>query len=182
MVYNMYRMYRSSTPHYCLRAIKRLQLRHKPHPLPSLFPLELRAHNATSTAINHMLPQHTHDLAILPPLRHRSIRRLERPNRLRPLPTSRRARNPPPIRPAKWPPIRSALRFIRHSLSLRLGCRESRPSAFSIRERGRRWFLRGPVVDIPVILVKEKIVLLQLRRRHRSEMCVGEGGEQEIRL
>lgn len=40
--------------------------------------------------------------------------------------------------------------------------------------------LRGPVVNIPVVLVEEQVVLLKLGRGHGLEMGLGEGGEDEV--
>lgn len=40
--------------------------------------------------------------------------------------------------------------------------------------------MRGPVVDIPIVLVEEQVVLLELVKGHCSEVVVGEGGAEEI--
>ncbi len=46
--------------------------------------------------------------------------------------------------------------------------------------RGRRRFLSGPIVDIPIVLIQEEVVLLELLRRHLCKVGVCEGGEEEI--
>ena len=38
------------------------------------------------------------------------------------------------------------------------------------------------VVDVPVVFVKEEVVLPKLRRGHGLEVGGGEGGEQEVGL
>ena len=40
--------------------------------------------------------------------------------------------------------------------------------------------MSSPIVDIPIILVEEDIVLLQLRGGHLGEVVVREGGEEEV--
>ena len=38
----------------------------------------------------------------------------------------------------------------------------------------------SPIVDIPVVLVKEDVVLLELLRCHAGQVRISEGGEEEI--
>ncbi len=127
--------------------------------------------HSTRTPINHMLPQHGQYLTILPPCRHRPIRRFESPYRLRPLPTPRR-----PLTP------RIRRRRAVDPCALRGRCGKFGAVAFGGLARGRGRFLRGPVVDVPVVFVEEEVVLLELGRRHAAEVGVGEGGEEEIRF
>jgi hypothetical protein len=42
--------------------------------------------------------------------------------------------------------------------------------------------LGRPVVDVPVVLVEEEVVLLQELGRHRGQLGVGEGAEEEVTL
>ena len=42
--------------------------------------------------------------------------------------------------------------------------------------------LGGPVVDVPVVLVEEEVVLLQELGGHRGQLGVGEGAEEEVTL
>lgn len=157
-VYNIYS--RSYYEGCGLRPIKRLQLRHETHPLPSLLALEIRPHDTTSAAINDMLSQHTHNLAVLPPLRDRSIGGLEGANRLRPLTAPRCTRDPPPVRLTYRSAVRSSLRLLCGCLPLHVRRSEVRTSTFSVGERRRRRLLSSPVIDIPIVLVEEKVVLL----------------------
>ncbi len=46
--------------------------------------------------------------------------------------------------------------------------------------RGRRRFLSGPIVNIPIVLIQEEVVLLKLLRRHLCKVGVCEGGEEQI--
>lgn len=44
------------------------------------------------------------------------------------------------------------------------------------------FFLRRPVVDVPVVLVEEQVVLRHLLFRHGGEVLVCEGREEQICL
>ncbi len=124
--------------------------------------------HAPRTPLNNMPPQHGQNLAVLPPLRHRSIRRLEGTDRLSPLAAPGCALSP-------------LVGFgLVHWLALCRGSGEGGIAAFRRFMRGRRRFLRGPVVDVPVVLVEEEVVLFELLGRHVGEVGVGEGGEEEV--
>lgn len=45
---------------------------------------------------------------------------------------------------------------------------------------GQGGFLRGPVVNVPVIFVQKQVVLLELFGRHGAEVGGGEGGEDQV--
>ena len=42
--------------------------------------------------------------------------------------------------------------------------------------------LGGPVVDVPVVLVEEEVVLVQELGAHRGQLGFGEGAEEEVPL
>lgn len=133
-----------------------------------------------STAILDVLAQHRQYLAVLPPGWDRTVGRLEGSNSLCPFTASRLA-NPPAIgirnRPSIW---RTFDLF--NNLALHLGIRKPGTCAFRVRHRGRRRLLSSPVINIPVILVKENIILLQLFCGHDTEICIGEGGQEKVAL
>jgi hypothetical protein len=55
-------------------------------------------------------------------------------------------------------------------------------TSFGVLHGSRSRLLCGPVVDVPVVLVKEKIVLLKLLGGHCLEVAIGEGGHEEVTL
>lgn len=101
----------------------------------------------------NMHPQHVQNLTILPPLRHRPIRGLKRSNRLRPL-----ARRPLAL-----------------DLEVLGGC----GAAGGVRV-GELLLLCRPVVDVPVVLVEEEVVLVEEWTGECGQVRGGEGGEEEV--
>lgn len=135
-----------------------IQRRHEAHPLP------LAAIHAPPP---NMIPEQLQNLTLPPPLRHRPIRGAEIAHRLRPLATRRLTLN--------------------HVVSVagvggaRAALGDGRVGRGRVRRR-RGLALRRPVVDVPVVLVEEQVVLVKLCGRHGGEVGGGEGGEEEVRL
>lgn len=129
-----------------------------------------------------MRPQTRQDLTVLPSLRHRPVRRLEAARRLRPL-ARVRAILPENLverlfASSRGDAVRSS--GVRGRGALGFGRGEIRTCTFSVRDGSRRRLLRSPVVDVPVVLVEERVKLLQLGGRHGAEVGVGEGGQEQI--
>lgn len=164
------------------------QLRHETHSLPSISIVRLHLHalalqHTTRTTRLDMRPQTRQDLAVLPSLRHRPVRRLEAARRLRPL-ARVRAVLPEDLvkRLLASRSVGDAVRSsrVRGRGALGFGRSEIGACAFGVRDGGRRGLLRCPVVDVPVVLVEERVELLQLGGRHGAEVGVGEGGQEQV--
>lgn len=102
-----------------------------------------------------MIPQHGENLAVLPPRGDGSVRGLEVANRLRPL-----ARG------------RVACDLVARRLGVLGGW---------VR-RGELLLLRGPVVNVPVVLVEEEVVLVEQLGGERGEVLGCECREEEVGL
>ena len=174
------------------RTIIVLQLRHETHPLarirvlPNLNILTLQ-HTTRTTRLD-MRPQPRQNLAVLPPLRHRPVSRLEAPSRLRPLARVSLVLPEDLVKRLLAGGLGVGVRRARvggrhgvgHGGALGLGRGEIGARALGVGNRGRGGFLRGPVVDVPVVFVEEGVELLQLGGRHGAEVGVGEGGEEQV--
>lgn len=113
-----------------------------------------------------MVPQQAQDLTVPPPRRHRPVRRLVVADRLRPL----AARG-------------LALDLLDFVVRRRRRGRALGDAGVGVRlRRVRRLQLRGPVVDVPVVLVEEEVVLVEELGGERLQVCRGEGGQQEVGL
>lgn len=162
-----------------------LQRRHERHPapLPRLLP--------------HMFPQQPQDLAIAPPSRDRSVRRLESTHGLGPLARAGIVVGFRFLRPvfctctcSQCLQLYRTRRSRRSSSSTRINARSRRNGGLGAapvigiagRRGGERRVLRRPVVDVPVVLVEEEVQLRHLRPRHAREVRLGEGREEEIRF
>lgn len=109
-----------------------------------------------------MLPQEVQDLAILPPRRHGPVRGLVVADGLRPLAAGRGVDGDDDV-------------FVAAAAAEVLGgVRGGRVCA------GDGLVLRGPVVDVPVVLVEEQVVFCELGAGHAGEVRGGEGGEEEV--
>lgn len=109
---------------------------------------------AVNAPTPHMGADHVENLAVPPPRRHGAVRGLEVANRLRPLARGRVARD-----------------LVAGGLGVgRVG---------RVRRR-QLLLLRGPVVDVPVVLVEQQVVLVEQRRGERRQVLGGEGGEEEV--
>lgn len=158
-----------------LSRVEVLQFRHERQTAARRLPLHIFALSnvyTTSTAFNDMFPKQRQNLAAPPSGRYGPIGRLECAHSLRPLALSGR-------------PCSFTIRLLRNTvrcfaLSFRRSMRGT--STFSIGHGSGSRFLRSPVIDIPIIFVKEKIILLQLLRSHGAQIRVGEGGEEQIGL
>lgn len=118
-----------------------LDIRHPAQAATSLMLLLLGGFKARRALILHMRAQQAQDLRVCPARGYRSVSRLERANGLRPLATLGTGVHP----------------------SLRDGVFLGRLCA--LRELGGM-VLRRPVIDIPVVLIEEAIIFLQLGVRH----------------
>jgi hypothetical protein len=106
-------------------------------------------------------PQLIKDLAVPPARRYRPIGRLEVAHRLRPLARGRLACD---------------LVALRLRVNVRGGWRLR-----GRRVRGRELLLlRGPVVNIPIVLIEETVVLVEELGGQRGEVSSCEGGKKKI--
>jgi len=147
-----------------------LELRHESHTFATLavrfgFARLVAFKNSTSTTVLDMLSQHSQNFRVLPSLRNGTIGRLEETDSLGPLASARRA---------------NVLVF--GGLALGYGSSLFRTTSFGVFHGSRGGFLCGPVVDVPVVLVKEKVVLLKLLGGHGFEVAIGKGGHEEVTL
>jgi hypothetical protein len=180
-------------PNSLRRTIIVLQLRHETHPLTRLRVLPnlnvLTLQHPTRTPRLDMRPQPRQNLAVLPPLRHRPVRRLEPPRRLRPLArvslvlpenlVERLLAGGLGIAVRRRASI-SGRHGVGHVGALGFGRGEIGARALGVGDGSGGGFLRGPVVDIPVVFVEEGVELLELGGGHGAEVGVGEGGEEEV--
>lgn len=100
-----------------------------------------------------MLSQQPQHLRFTPPLRNRAIRSPECTNSLRPLAT---------LGSSLLPGLRQLV----------LGRR--------VFSGNIRWVLGGPIVDVPVVLIKKAVIFLELLDGHVPEIDVGEGGKKQV--
>ena len=129
-----------------------LELRHEAHALTTLvvrcsFARLVALEDSSGAAVLDVLSQHSQDFRVLPSLGNRAVGRLEKSNSLCPLTSTSRA---------------NRLVFGRLTLSYRSSL--VRTASFGVLQGSRSRLLGSPVVDIPVILIEEKIVLLELLR------------------
>lgn len=113
-----------------------------------------------------MRPQLLQDLTILPPFWHGPVRRLEVAHGLRPFALGG-VFGQLILLPVKEPGVRRG--------AGRAGCNGGVGGGVGL-------FLAGPVVDVPVVLVEEEVVLGQFLGCHCREILRRKGGEEKIRL
>jgi hypothetical protein len=102
----------------------------------------------------HMCSEKPQDFGFFPPLGYRSIGSFEGSNCLGPFAWSGRLDG--------------------------LSCAGCWNCAFGRLQGGGHGILCRPIVDVPVVLVEEKIILLQLFGRHSRKMDIGKVGQKEI--
>lgn len=100
-----------------------------------------------------MVPQKLENLTVLPSRRHRAVRRLERSDGLRPL-------------------SHGAI-----TLDLKILGRGRAAGWVGVR---KFLLLSRPVVNVPVVLVEEEVVLVEEVRRKGGEVGGGKGREEEV--
>ena len=129
-----------------------------------------------------MRSQPGQNLTVLPPLRHRPVRRLEAAGRLRPLARVSLVLPEDLVERLLAGGLGVAVRRrgIGHRGALGFGRGEIGARALGVGDGGGRGLLRGPVVDVPVVFVEEGVELLQLGGGHGAEVGVGEGGQQQV--
>ena len=121
-----------------------------------------------SAAIQYVFSQQRQDFTVLPPLRHGSVCWLESADGLSPLTT-----------PWCTFPPRIGLGLV-HCFTLGYWGRAVGIAPFGRLSGGGRWLLSSPIVYVPIILVKENIVLLELFGGHERQIGIGEGGEEQV--
>ena len=130
-----------------------------------LLNLALSISDTSSAPLLDVPPQQRQDLAVPPPRWNRPVRWLECANGLGPL-------------------AGAGLAFLLvldlYVLTLRILCRKTISTALGCLVRGGRRLLRSPVVDVPVVLVQEQVVLLEQLGRHGTKLGVGESAHEEV--